>query len=209
MDGLDWVIALSSGVAALALLVRLLGGITLLRPFPDHSALSRIFRVSFLAATVAAIINALYPVKTTLCLVNGDDRLHRVDIDGQSLCLQPWSYSVLRWRRPPPGESKILTDQRETPLSANLASGVWVVNLSANKIQADFIDPSDFSQISVLFDRGQVIRAPVEKGSIYRILSEVSLDRIYTANGDVTRSRAHSCDADGVTSLGAAPVGKT
>jgi hypothetical protein len=178
MDWLDWSLALSGGATCLAFAMRAFAGATML------------VRIGFTALFVALICagaDTAFPVRTTLYLVNGDAMAHQITVDGVNGCLLPKSFSVLTWRSVPPKAMAITSSGLDNPMTAALGPGVWVVNLSAVKIRADFVDPHDFEQWTLAVADQNLIRATVDNRKIYRIFSDVSIDRIFSAVGDIAQ----------------------
>ncbi len=200
-DALDWAIA-GLGCLTLALLLwHCIVGFNLLEPGAYWSGEGRVAAIAFALWSVLVMANWLWPVRSTVYVVNNDYDSLDVVAGGQDICLPSKSYRGFVWRSSVPREIMVYDRRTGEETRFPVGPGIWLVNGAHANITADFLADSGGSAAAMQTDvvalgGKQTLRVALRGGSSIHFYSAMPLDRIFSVGGDMAaRHSAGPCAA--------------
>lgn len=184
-DLLDWGVILAAALAILAWALRSAAGVDLFQPRSSLSLISGIAAIG--AATFVALWLAdwFWPVRVSVYLVNAENQPMHIDIGDHKGCLMPKSFVVLTWRWNWPKTLEFIDPVSDSDKLLTLSPGTWIANPSGQKISADLSNVRSMAQNTVSVDQEFAVNIKVASGGIYRIFSDLPMDRVFSPEGDV------------------------
>jgi hypothetical protein len=157
------------------------------------------FIVSGAVLAITLIVDWIFPIDTTVYLVNGSTHAREVLIDSRAVCMPPKSYDRFQWRVSPPDQVTVVGENGDHSGVFKISKGTWLINASSTVVSADMYDSRgpaiDYDALSS--PARAVMRVDGRYGKPFRMFSQSSFDRVYSADGDVLeRSISGPCSND-------------
>lgn len=198
----DWLgiaVFLTGLLAGLVLVWRAIIGIDLLEVAASWTVPGMVAGLSVGLWLACLAADSLWPIRTTLFLVNGGYKALDVTAGGTTLCLGPESYDVLLWRLGAPDRVIVEDPSTGGQVPLMVGPGTWLVNASTVKVAVDFSGHGGAlhaeNQAYIELDGQQVSRLGLQGGRVEAISNDASIDRFFMNTGDLVQgSTAGPCE---------------
>lgn len=187
MDVVDWVMYVSGGAFGLLTLGL---GLSRLSAFTERD-INPIWWLGFIVfgglLALSLIVDWMIPIRTTIYLANGSKIAREVHIDNRVLCLPAKSYDDFRWRIDSPSTVTVIGKDGQNNIAYKITTGTWFINTSPVFVSADMYDrrsPTiDYDALAAASSGAMHVDG--RYGKPFRMFSQSSFDRVYSASGDV------------------------
>ena len=184
MDWLDWIVR---GAGGLFGLLTLAFGMSRATAFTERDVAPiwwALFTVVGAIWATALVASWLVPIDTTVYLTNGSDEARAALLGNREVCIPGKAYDGFTWRLGAPESVTVVEGGKQQRYA--IGKGTWFINLSSTVVTADMYE----SGLSVAYDavfasNVQAFKINSRYGRPFRMFSQLPMDRIYSADGDI------------------------